>query len=342
MFIRKEYNGYWYIWYMNPETSKRTKLSTKSKNLVRANSVFIKFKKEYESKLNEGINSIPILEFVDIIKNYKKNFISSNSLYYYELELKQFDKFLNSSLKTADIKQKHIDDYLNNLFKENYTLSSAKRKITTLLICLNFAKKTKYISSEINLELPSIKLPQIEKKFINEDDLMKLLEHCNNQDLKDFILVAFMTGMRRSELTNLKWNQIDLEKGFIYLNNINSLTKSRKMRTIPMTLGCIEIIKSRLSKNESPYVFTYKSKEWDNNIRYNFNKLVNQVFGENSKITIHTLRHSFASNLIKKGVEIFTVSKLLGHASVATTQIYSHLAIDTLYDAVKVIDIKHK
>lgn len=341
MFLRKETNGYWYVWHTNPKTNKRTKISTKTKNSVSANVFFTKFKKEYDSLANGSINSVLIPEFTDVLKNYKKNFVSSSTLGYYELELKQFDTFFNCNLKTNEIKQKHIDDYLNNLFKKNYSLTSIKRKMVALLICLKFAKKLKFISKENELIAPSVKVPQVEKRFLNEDELIKLLKSCDDKDLRDTILVAFMTGMRRGEIINLKWNQVDLDEGYIYLNNVNSLTKSRKIRGVPMTLSALRSLKKRIqNKNDSEYVFTFKSKKWSQNIQYEFNKLVKKTFGENSKITLHTLRHSCASNLIKKGVEIFTVSKLLGHSSVAVTQIYSHLANDTLQDAIQAIDIK--
>ena len=70
-----------------------------------------------------------------------------------------------------------------------------------------------------------------------------------------------------------------------------------------------------------------------------FVNLAKKVLGENCKITFHSLRHSFASNLAIQEVPIFTISKLLGHANIATTQIYTHLAPDNLHDVVNCLNI---
>jgi integrase len=152
-----------------------------------------------------------------------------------------------------------------------------------------------------------------------------------------------MTGMRRGEIANLQWQQIDIEKGYFYLNNTVHLTKNRRIRNIPLTDGVIAIVKNRFIKRTCDYVFTYKKEKWNiSTLKRYFVLLTKKTFGKDAGVTFHTLRHSFASNLVAGGISIYEVSKLLGHADIKTTQIYAHLREDTLKEVIKGIDIKRE
>jgi integrase/recombinase XerD len=149
--------------------------------------------------------------------------------------------------------------------------------------------------------------------------------------------------MRLGELVNMKWTWIDLNENQILLQCSDSFTtKSKSCRVIPFNshLGNIFI-------NRWPKVLSIKNDDFVfyrlNGIRLNENyvskkfKEYVRLAGLNDKIHFHTLRHSFASLLVQRGVSLYVVKELLGHEALSTTQIYSHLQQQNLRDAVNLL-----
>jgi len=341
MNLHKEKSGVHYIYYINPNTKKRTRKSTGTKNSNEATVVFTKFKEEYKQQKLGGVKSISLLEFAEIFYNYKSKYISKTTAGTYIAEFKQLDKFFEGSVKLNELTQSHINDYITNLFQE-YKPAAIRTKIIRLFIGFKYAKQNRYLAKDAELIAPTIKTPQVERKFITKDELQSLLSNCKNEDLRDIIMVAFMTGMRRGELINLRWEQVNLGLRIVSLNNRIHLTKSRRIRTVPLSDDVLEILRNRFANKTNEYVFTFNTNKWSGHLQNMFYKIVIATFGENSGVTFHTLRHSFASHLVMSNVHLLAVSKLLGHTDIATTQIYSHLAPNNLQEAVEVLNIKNK
>ena len=164
------------------------------------------------------------------------------------------------------------------------------------------------------------------------------MESIDNEDLKDIVEFAELTGLRQSDLINLQWRQINLSTKILLLDNRNSLTKSRKIHTLPLSKRAIEILEVRRGRAHAENVFTYQSKKiLQDFISKKFKKLVIKA-GLNPKLTFHTLRHTFATWLVQKGVSIYKVSKLMTHSDLRVTQIYAHLQTKDLFDAVNVLN----
>ena len=142
------------------------------------------------------------------------------------------------------------------------------------------------------------------------------------------IWLLLYTGCREGEVTQLKWEDVHLKEKYIYFKDSKTGTK-----TVPLNDKAIEILKSVKKKETNPYVFCGKrpntpiprvdSKLW---------QLIRKKAGI-PDVRIHDLRHSFASFALKKGVDLYTVSKLLGHKNIATTTRYAHLELDALKEA---------
>ena len=140
------------------------------------------------------------------------------------------------------------------------------------------------------------------------------------------------------ELIKLQWDQIDFEKEIVILDNQNHITKGKRVRTIPLNSKALNVLEKRRLNRKGKIVFTLNG----NTMRQVY---LSQVFGEyvedagiNIKLNFHSLRHTFASRLVQKGVSIYEVSKLLGHADIKTTQIYAHLRSDDLRNAVELLN----
>ena len=157
---------------------------------------------------------------------------------------------------------------------------------------------------------------------------------------KDLVIVAANTGARQMELLTLEWNQVNFEDRYLILDNRSHITKGKKIRTIPANEKVIEVLQKRWSSRKETInnVFTYKGLPIKQDfLTHKFKKYVIRS-GAHPKLNFHSLRHSFASWLVQANVSLYVVSKLLGHADIKTTEIYSHLSREDLRDATNKIE----
>ena len=178
------------------------------------------------------------------------------------------------------------------------------------------------------------KVPVKNPEWINEEELFLILENVENEKLRIIYQILFYTGLRANELLNLSWADIDLETKTIFIrNDDNFTTKTKQDRTLPLNKKALQIFLNQNGKEKRGLVFTKRG------IRYNVDyvsKKFKQAVREtpvNQKIHLHSLRHSYASNLVAKGVSLYHVSKLLGHTRISTTEKYSHVKLDDLREA---------
>lgn len=176
--------------------------------------------------------------------------------------------------------------------------------------------------------------------FLQKEDLEKLLEKIEHPELKDLYVIAVLTGMRLSELVNLKWSSINFEQQVIKVVSSDEFTtKTGKSRVVPMHQRVYDILIKRPKKYD--YVFCKKG-----GFRYEKN-YVSRVFKRgviaanlNSDLHFHSTRHSCASLLANAGTSIFDIQKILGHSSVnVTANTYSHLLPSTLINSINRIQI---
>ncbi len=182
-----------------------------------------------------------------------------------------------------------------------------------------------------------VKLPKIQKnppQYLTREQLEIILEFVPEK-LKDVYRFAFLTGIRLGELTNLIWKNVNIQEKIIQIGDESFKTKSRKIRVIPICDEANEILSNRLQKifdktrpvfckpgsSKMPYTNDYLSKT--------FKKALRRTDFDQS-LHFHSLRHSFASNLVKDGASIYHLKELLGHSSVSVTEIYSHLNVESL------------
>ncbi|MCF8259763.1 MAG: tyrosine-type recombinase/integrase [Melioribacteraceae bacterium] len=183
--------------------------------------------------------------------------------------------------------------------------------------------------------------------YLSREELDEILLHVTNDRLKEIYLFAFYTGMRLGEITSLKMKCTNLREKIIVIGNNEFTTKSRKVRQVPMTDLVYEIVQLRVNnfpKNSYAEIQEYylfgKSKKvpfTKNFISKSFKNAVKKTT-LNQTLHFHSLRHSFASLLVQKGVSLYVVKELLGHENLITTQVYGHLNIKSLYKAVEFLN----
>ncbi|WP_282753958.1 integrase [Desulfuromonas thiophila] len=170
-------------------------------------------------------------------------------------------------------------------------------------------------------------------RFLSPEESARLID-CAAPHLRPLLIAALNTGCRKGELLGLTWDRVDLRHGFIRLTQ----TKSGKPREIPINATFREVLE-RLPRNINPAGLVFVNP--DTGAKYHDLKRSFATACRRAGIhdfTFHDLRHCFASQLVMSGVDLTSVSRLLGHASLTMTLRYAHLAPDHLQSAVAVLD----
>lgn len=282
------------------------------------------------SKLNELIEEF--LRYLLIDKGYSNNTIES-----YKRDLEKFLEY-NKNKNINDISNEDLKKYIKYLSNENLNEKSIARNISSLKSFYKFLVINKYIDNNVSdvLYLPKIKkgLPNI----LTEDEVLKLLdiELIDNFSYRNKAMLELMyaTGLRVSELINLKLQDIDLNQDII-----RTFGKGSKERVIPIGDYAKEYLEkyiyeyrgSMLKKESSEYLFL--NNHGKQMTRQGFFKIIKKIAKEKgiyNDLSPHTLRHSFASHLLKYGADLRTIQELLGHSDISTTQIYTHITNEEL------------
>ncbi|MCX5867520.1 MAG: site-specific integrase [Proteobacteria bacterium] len=181
-----------------------------------------------------------------------------------------------------------------------------------------------------------LKEPEGRIRYLTEEEMTKLLTACQpNQKLHLIVFIALNTGMRKSEILKLKWDQIDWTRKAIVLTE----TKSGRRRDIYMGDFLTEKIREfRVNEGNGEYVFTGKLGKPFSNVRKSFEGVLKEVGIQDFKF--HDLRHTFASHLVMEGIDLVTVKELLGHRSFNMTLRYSHLSPDHKKSAIERMSAK--
>ena len=285
--------------------------------------------------LKESIEDF--LRYLLIYKNYSNNTIES-----YKEDLLKFNEFF----KDKNINNIDIDDlkrYVKYLNDQELNELSISRNISCIKSFYKYLNIEKIID---NNPSDSLFLPKVRKKLPNtlsEEEVDRLLD-IKLTDMfsyrnKAMLEVLYATGLRVSELVNLKMENIDFEQDII-----RTFGKGNKERVIPIG----EYAKIYLEKylNEYRYQmlkhgnneYVFLNNHGKNMTRQGFFKIIKSIasdVGINKEISPHILRHSFASHLLKHGADLRTIQELLGHSNVSTTQIYTHISNEELKENYK-------
>ncbi|MBK2126106.1 site-specific integrase [Fangia hongkongensis] len=226
----------------------------------------------------------------------------------------------------------HINNKKLNMFVGNYqsergvTNKRINRIITAFKASLNIAVENGF--TEYN-GIKGVRLLHEDRhnivRYLSAEEEQRLLDAVNDIyfQYKNIITLALNTGMRSGEILSLEFKDINLNKEYVALRSEN--TKAQKMRYVPLNQKSIDALQSQIDNKLSKYVFTNpRTKEPYTKNRDWFKKLLEQADIDNFRF--HDLRHTFASKLIMRGVDLNTVRELMGHSDIKMTLIYAHLA----------------
>lgn len=236
-------------------------------------------------------------------------------------------------LLVKDLSPERIEAYLGRRMDEGSSASTRNRHLTMLKAMLN-----KAVAWELLPENPAAKIGTLREhgrrtRFLDEEEIERLLQACAD-GFRPIVLTALHSGMRRGEILNLRWGDVNLQARILTVQR----SKSGKKRNIPLDDTLFQTLRelpSRFAKGcvfPSPTNADEPVQEIKRQIRNAFRRAGLEG------VRFHDLRHTFASHLVMNGVDLKTVQELLGHASLTTTQRYAHLAPAHRTKAVKVLD----
>jgi integrase/recombinase XerD len=267
--------------------------------------------------------------------------LSKNTVKAYETDIKGFIKWVNKNNKQSllNIKESSVNRYISYLFSLKLKSSSVNRKISSLKSFYLFLLKKKLIRYSPFSEVISPKQEKYLPASMSESEVEKLLNSPDvSKDIeqrdKAMIEMLYATGMRISELVNLKITDIDMNRSVIKV-----MGKGSKERLIPFGESASEALFNYLKiRKDSSSKEVFISNRGKKITRVAFwQRIKVYLLRENLKISIspHTLRHAFATHLLNRGADLRSVQLLLGHSDLSTTQIYTHIAKQRLGDVLK-------
>jgi len=243
----------------------------------------------------------------------------------------RFEKFLQSGLGKKDPKDiVQLDVHrLRITLAKTLKPQTVKHVLVLLQRIINFgAKKGLCPGLTFKIEMPRVN--NLKTEDLSSEQLSKLLEAiAADHDIQaaNFMRMALVTGMRRSELFKLRWQDVDFDKGFIHIRHD---PKGGKDQTIPLNGGAREILANH-PQFDSPFVFPGRDGNQRTDIKRPINRIRVRAGLPPDFRPLHGLRHTFASHLASSGqVDLFTLQKLLTHKTPAMTMRYAHLRDDTL------------
>ncbi len=261
--------------------------------------------------------------------------LAPNSIYSYNEDLKKYTGHLNNSgiKDPRKISRKDITDFLF-LLRKKMSATSIARVLSTIKNFHRFLLREKILSADVS---DLIETPKTEKKipsYLTLAEITRLLKAPNlkkPQGMRDraILEVMYATGLRVSELSGLKTADINLEVGFIKCKG-----KGSKERIVPVGKVAEHFLQryldtarqKLLGKKESLYVFLAQgARRLSRQSIWKMMKKQVRKAGIRRKVSPHTLRHSFATHLLEGGADLRSVQEMLGHASISTTQIYTHV-----------------
>jgi len=273
------------------------------------------------------------LNYIQTEKRYSKHTLKS-----YATDLNQFTAFIKSeyeNISSINAQFQHLRTFTVQLLEEGSSPSTINRKISALKSYYKFLIKAGKIKQNPTLKLTARKTPTKLPLFVKEININQALDAegyfpKNETGMRNKLIVElfYVTGMRRSELINLKKSDLNQTN-----NTLSVIGKGNKTRLIPILPKVIQHISDyvQIKEIESQYIFTTVSgKKLYPKLVYNVvHKFLSQITTI-PKRSPHILRHTFATHLSNNGAELNAIKELLGHASLAATQIYTHNTIEKL------------
>ncbi len=323
--LYKQKAVFWLAWSVHGKLYRKS-LKTKDKATARY------LQAKHDQDTTEGKAPILNADINAVLEEYRIAFEHHKTRRTHAEDIARIKHFITWAkvYKISDIRETNLQDYFNYRINEHKLApNTVNRIMASLKTFLNFAVRRRYLAENPVRSIKRYRLPVNPPRFLTKDEIREVLKGAKKTDLYPCIATAIYAGMRKSELFNLDWQDIDFSKNIITVQNKEGFTtKSRKFRVIPLHPALKAILISY--KHDKGPCFDHTNQ------RRIFRRIMQQT--KLKDVGWHTMRHTFASQLVMAGVDIVTVSKLLGHSNIGTTMIYAHLTKDHEQGAIRRLD----
>lgn len=279
-------------------------------------------------------------KFIDYLSSEKR--FSKHTITSYTNDINQFSVFLLDEYQIKDqvseINFQIIRSWISSLLEKGVSPRSVNRKISTLKTYFRFLLREGFVNESPMLKVVSPKSRKRLPLFIEESEIELLLNEIKFEDgfigERDKLIIEFfyVTGIRLSELINIKIADINIEKNYVKV-----LGKRNKERIIPISFRVVQQLQLFIKRyNINDYLFTnIEGKKVYTKLVY---RIVNKYLAKITSIekkSPHILRHTFATHMLNNGADINAIKELLGHANLSATQVYTHNTIEKLKSVYK-------
>lgn len=210
--------------------------------------------------------------------------------------------------------------------------ATTNRVMTFVRAVLNHARKLKWLADVPEIDM--LEVPERKPVYLEADEVDALIAELQRaprtRHLVDFVVLAVDCGLRMRNVTHLKWSDIDVQRRSVWIEKAN--TKGNRHIAIPLTDAAFEVIQRNMGRH-LVYVLTHRGKPYDRVNPRTLRAAAARV-GVAKRITPHTLRHTFATRLIHRGVSLFELMELGGWSKIESVQIYTHFSPERLRETV--------
>jgi integrase len=331
--IFKRDDVYW-IRYTGLDSKQKRESVGKGKGFKDAELLLAKRKKEIAEGNEPVIKRIKNHTFEELAIEYYKWCERQRSFKSKRLFIKQLvDTF--GTLQLRHITTMRVEQFQTDRINKGNKPATINRLLATLKHCIHKGYQWEMLSEETLKRVRQVRLlPENNRRlrYLSKDECKALINVCDNH-LKPIVITALHTGCRKSEILNLKWDNVDLRHNRILLHE----TKNGERREVPINETLRITLQDITRRLDIPYVFydSVTGKPYGD-VKRSFNTACRRSGIKD--FHFHDLRHTFASHLVMAGVDITTVSRLLGHKTLTMTLRYSHLSKGHLDNAVNALD----
>ena len=270
--------------------------------------------------------------------------VSENTLLSYKRDIKDYAIYAeDNGLNIENAGGTIVLDYLMKLQKSGKSASTVSRNLASIRSFYHFLQNEGVVKADPTVNLHSLKMKKKLPQVLTSEEVEDLLNQPDTRDAKGcrdkaMLELLYATGMRVTEMIDLKMSDVDMNIGYINCN------QDKKMRVIPVYSLAKKAVKSYIDTARNQLV---KDKPVENLfVNYNGEKMTRQGFWKiikqyaalaniKKEITPHTLRHSFATHLLENGADLKSVQEMLGHSDISSTQIYASVVKKHINDVYK-------
>jgi integrase len=262
------------------------------------------------------------------------SFYSIGTLGIYENSLRHFLVAVGDQ-QLSSISAQHIDIFRQQRLRE-VSPTTLNLNLRSLRSAFSYAVRWQLLSNNPFTRVPLCKVPERSPLFFSAEDFKRLVSGIKEKWLKSIVILAACTGMRRGEVVNLKWRDVDLAQKELRIESSGGYrTKCGKRRAIPLNIVALQLLEELSKDRLSEYVVTVEGRRVrEPYLSRRFKQYIHRL-GFDPSFHFHNLRHSFASWLVQNGAPIYEIQKLMGHSTIRVTEIYAHLAPNQLHGTVE-------